>query len=126
MATNLKPFHYIKGRDEALDMEYAAAQKYGKVSLGQAHLFWRVGLTRCRVSFSQVRRVYRSLMPMHGRLCAGGYSFDIEYLSLILHDGTALQIHIANDSKATAEALLEAIRQAQPQLEYGKPPKEEA
>lgn len=126
MATNLKPFHYIKGRDEALDMEYAAAQKYGKVSLGQNHLFWRVGLTWYRVPFSQIRRIYRSLMPMHGKLCAGGYSFDLEYLTVLLRDGTSLRIHIGSDVKAKAVALLDAIQQAQPQLEYGKPPKEEA
>lgn len=121
MVTNLKAYLYTKGTDETLDQEFAASQKYGKVQLGPNTLFWKVGLTRYCVSFSQVRRVYRSLMPMHGRLCAGGYHFDIEYLSLILLDGAQIQMHIGNDVKPKAEALLEAIKQAHPQLEYGRP-----
>ena len=123
MASDLKKYVYSKGTDAALDKEFAGSQKFGKVFLTANTLFWKVGISRYCIPFSQISRVYRSIMPMHGKLCAGGYHFDIEYLSLVLQDGSYVQMHIGSDTKKTAENLLEAIKQAHPELLFGRPEK---
>lgn len=121
MVTHLKDYLYTKGTSEALDREFAGSEKYGKVHISPNTLFWRVGFTRYCVPLSKVSRIFRRLMPMHGRLCAGGYHFDVEYLCLNLKDGSQIQIHIGNDIKEKAETLLKTLKKEHPELEYGCP-----
>ncbi len=120
MLKNLNAYLYTKGADSLLDAEFAASQKYAKIRLSASHLFWRAGLRRYVISLDQVQRIHRRLLPVVGRLCCGGRNFDIEYLVLILHDGTELELHIGDDEKAKAEALFAALKVAHPNLQYGK------
>ena len=120
MAVDLKPYIYVKGEDAALDAEFAQTKHYGKVSPGSTRIFWKLGLRRYAFPLEGVQRIFRRLLPVYGRLCCGGRSFMIEWLVLVLQDGTELEIHIGDDVKREAEALMQALQESHPEIAYGK------
>lgn len=120
MTTDRNAFLYTKGTDTSVDAQFAASRKFAKIRLGETMLFWRSALRRYVISLDRVQRIHRRIQSVAGRLCAGGKNFDIEYLVLILHDGTELQLHIGDDEKARAEALLAALKESHPEIRYGK------
>ena len=115
------PYLYTKGADAALDAQFAAAQKFGKVRVGADTVFWRSGLRLYAIPLSRVQRIFRRVIPVFGKLCCGGRNFDIERLVLVLTDGTEVDIHVGDDVRREAEQLLKALQDAHPELEYGKP-----
>lgn len=117
---NLKQYIYTKGKDPALDAQFEEAKAYSKVKPGTTHLFWRNGLRRYAMPLDQVQRIYRRVEPVYGKLCCGGKSFIIEWLVLVLRDGSETVLHIGDDVKKDAEALLQALKEAHPELQYGK------
>lgn len=120
MAVNLKEYVYTKGSDPTLDAQLAAATAYGKIRPGTTALFWKAGLRWYCIPFANVRRIFRRVEPVYGKLCCGSKSFFIERLVLILTDGTELELHIGDDVKKQAEALLLALKEAHPELQFGK------
>lgn len=120
MRTYPKEYLFTSGRDAALDAAFGCAAVYGKVRLSAETLFFRAGLKHYAVPFAHVRRVFRRMDMVYGKLCCGGSTYDVQMLVLILADGRELEIHIGDDMKAEAERLFDAIRAAQPQLQYGK------
>lgn len=121
MAVNLKPYVYKKGVIPALDGEFTAAQDYGWVRPGQTAVFWRAGLRWHAVPLSQVQRIFRRVEPVYGKLCCGGHSFIMERLVLILNDGTELDLYIGDDMEKKAAALLDVLKDAHPEIRFGKP-----
>lgn len=119
MADNLTTYIYKKGIDPVLDQEFAGASAYSKVKLGQNILFWRSGLRWYRMPLDQVQRIFRRVEQVVGRLCCGGQNFVIERLVLVLNDGSEVVIHIGDDVQTSAEALLQALKDAHPELQYG-------
>ena len=69
---------------------------------------------------AEVQRLYRQLEPVIRRLCCGGKSYYIERLVMILKNGEELVIHVGDDVPKEAEALLAALKELHPQLQYGK------
>lgn len=120
MAVNLKPYVYSKGTDPALDAQFAAAAPYAKARLGQTHIFWKAGLRWYCIPITQAQRIFRRILPVHGRLCCGGHNFMMEWLVLLLSDGSELEIYLGEDVQPKAEALLERLKTTHPQLQYGK------
>lgn len=120
MAVNLKQYVYSKGASEALDTQFAAASVYERVKLGQTHLFWKAGLRWYCVPLDRVQRIFRRVETVYGKMCCGRQSFVIERLVLILTDGTELEIYIGDDVKTKAEALLQALKETHPKIQYGK------
>lgn len=125
MVTNLKPYAYSKGRDAPLDSEFSGGTAYGKVVLSTKHLFWKAGLRWFAVPLSSVQRVFRQVEFVYGKLCCGGFSYDIQNLVLILNDRTELILHIGDNQigdavKKEAEALYQALQDAHPELQFGK------
>lgn len=118
---NHKQYLYKKGSDPQLDADFSAASLYGKVKPGTASLFWRFGLRWYTIPLERVERIFRRVEPVYGKLCCGGQSFIIEWLVLCLKDGTEVAVHIGDDVKKEAEALLQALKETHPQLQYGKP-----
>ena len=114
-----KQMRYTKGNDAALDQEFQSAVPYSKVKLGKTTLFWRFGLRWYQISLNQVQRIFRRVEQVVGRLCCGGQNFVIERLVLILKDGSEVVIHIGDDVQPAAEALLQALKDTHPELEYG-------
>lgn len=122
---NYKSYRYTKGEDPALDTQFAAAPSYGKIRPGQTVVFWKSGLRWHVIPLEGIQRIFRRIETVHGRLCCGGNTYIIEWLVLILEDGSELVLHIGDDisigklSKEAA-ALLEYLKQTQPQIQYGK------
>ncbi len=115
-----KPYHYVKGRDEALDQAFAGAEAFGKVRVAAEGLFWRSGLRRYYIPLEGIRRIHRRVEISEGRLCAGGRTYIIEWLVLILPEGEELVIPICDNDRKTAEALMEALKERHPEIPYGK------
>ena len=122
---NYKAYRYVKGSDPVLDAEFASATNYEKISFGKTALFWKSGLRWYVIPLNEVRQIFRRVEPVVGRLCCGGQSFLIEWLVLILENGEELILHIGDNVVGSsvqkkAEALLEHLKSAHPQIQYGK------
>ena len=119
MANNLKAYVYSKGADAALDEEFASAPVYCKVRLGQNTIFWKAGLRWYRMPLAKVQRIFRRVEPVDTKMCCGSASFTIERLVLILTDGAEVEIYLGDDVETKAKALLQALQEAHPELQYG-------
>ncbi len=117
---NLKSYYFQKGISETLDREFAEARTFSKIKPGETILFWKAGLRWYYIPFADVKRIYRQVEPVYGKLCCGGRSYLIERLILHCKDGRELPLHIGDDVKKQAEALLESLKKSHPELEYGK------
>ena len=117
---NYKPYRYTKGENPALDADFASASAYEKIRPGEASVFWKSGLRWHHIPVGKIQRVFRRVEPVYGKLCCGGRSFLIEWLVLILTDGSELVLHIGDDVQKKAEALLVHMKEHHPQIEYGK------
>ena len=113
-------YRYTKGQDPVLDTEFACATAYEKLRMGQNVLFWKSGLRWYAISLENVQRIYRRVEPVYGKLCCGGRSYVIHRLVLRLEDGKELTLHIGDDEKAAAEALLQLIAERFPHIAIGK------
>lgn len=120
MAANLKQYIYTKGTDAALDAEFAGAVAYGRVKPGENSIFWKSGLRWYVISLENVQRIFRRVQGVYGKLCCGRQSYIIERLVLILKDGTEVEIYIGDDMEKQAKALLESLKAARPEIQYGK------
>ena len=121
MAIDLKSYRYNAHEDAALDAEFAAATRYENIKLGTDHLFWKPMFRWHVISLSGIKRIFRRVQDVRGRLCCGGQNFRIERLVLILPDDTELELHIGDDVGPDAKALLEALQAQHPEILYGKP-----
>ena len=121
MAVNLKPYAYIKGADGALDAQFADARPYARARVGHTHIFWKAGFRWYCIPLANARRIFRRLMPVRTRLCCGGANFMVEWLVLVLEDGTELEIYLGEDVQTAAEALLDTLKISHPQLQFGRP-----
>lgn len=115
---NYKQYLYTKGT--AADSDFSAASAFGKIRVGSSHLFWKSGFRWYSIPLTDLRRIYRRVEQVFGRLCCGGRNFVIEWLVLVLSDGSELVLHIGDDVKKDAEALMEHLQSAHPQIQYGK------
>lgn len=125
MKSGLNEFIYTRGKDEALDEAFQWGTPYGKVKLGENELFWKAGLRWYVVPMNRVRRAYRRVEFVQGKLCCGRASYDIQSLVLELDDGTSREILIGDNEigdamKHKAEALLASLQAAHPNVQYGK------
>lgn len=120
MAGNVKAYVYSKGIDPVLDQDFLSAKAYGKVKAGRKAVFWKSGLRWYAIPAEKLQRIFRRVEPVYGKLCCGGRSFFIERLVLVLKNEEELVIHIGDDVKKEAEALLEHLQQLHPALSYGK------
>lgn len=120
MAVNLKSYVYSKGTDTALDTQFESAVSYARLKLGSSHIFWKAGLRWYCIPISQVQRVFRREMPVRTKLCCGGANFTVEWMVLILSDGSELEIYMGDDVQTKAEAMLQSMKLSHPTLQYGK------
>lgn len=103
----------------AIDSRPASGTAYGRVTLDESRLYWKSGLRWYAVELGKIRRAYRQEENVYGKLCCGGKSYVIHRLVLMLEDGTQLTIHIGDDAKPAAEALIAALK-AIPHIAIGK------
>lgn len=117
---NKKQYLYVKGHNPALDADFSEAVAYGKVKPGKTAVFWKSGFRWYTMPISDVQRVFRRVELIEGRLCCGGRTLWVEWLVLILNDGSELVIHIGEQIRKEAEALLQTLKDMHPQIQYGK------
>ena len=120
MSANRKEYTYARGNNPAADRSFDGANTYGKVKLGGDWIFWKEGLRQCALQLTGVKRAYRRVEEVPTKLCCGRTNFDVQSLVLVLTDGTELTLKIGDGMQREAEALFSALKQAHPELEYGK------
>lgn len=118
--TNFKPYTYTKGVDSGLDADFSGAKAYCKVKPGQTAIFWKSGLHWYAIPLAKVQRIFRRVERMHIRACGGGRPFVSEWLVLVLPDEEELLLHIGDNEQKKAEALLQALKDMHPEMQYGK------
>ena len=118
--SSYKPYRYHKGESAELDAQYKEAAVFSKIRVAQDGLFWRHGLGQYYIPFQGLQRIFRRVQEVRGKLCCGAQNFNIEYLVLILPENQELVLHIGDDVKNRAEALLEYLKQVRPEIPYGK------
>lgn len=121
MLMDLKQYVYHKGTDAALDGQFSAAAPYGKVKLGADTIFWKVGLRWFYLPLKLVRRAYRRVEEVNAKMCCGRANFDIQKLMLVLDGETTLELLIGENQRNEAGRLFAALKEAHPELAYGKP-----
>lgn len=114
MLMNLKPYLCSDP-----GQEFDTAARFGNLRLGVKRLFWKRGMKLYHVELDTVRRVWRQEENVYGKLCCGGRSYVIHRLVLKLDDGKELPLHIGDDAKAAAEALLHTIAERFPHIAIG-------
>lgn len=115
-----KPYRYTKGENAALDADFASSAVFEKVRVGKTHLFWKSGLRWHSIPLEGLSRIYRRVEPVYGKLCCGGKSFIIQWLVLVLGDGSELVIHVGDEVEKKAVALLQWLQDNHPHIAYGK------
>lgn len=121
MLTNAKDCIYRRGQDAALDEAFASGTLYGKIKLSTDHIFWKVALRWFCLPLGRVRRVYRRVEEVNAKMCCGRANFDIQKLMLQLEDETLLELHIGENERDVAGRLFQALKEAHPELQFGKP-----
>ncbi len=116
---------YSRGRDLIADQDFGSSAAYGKIRLGQTHIFWKKGLRWYTVSLDQVSRAYRQVEFVYGKLCCGGSSFDIQRLALVLQNGETLILTVGDNQigdqiKKEAEVLYQVLQETHPGWQFGK------
>lgn len=121
MTANLSQYLYKPGTDPELDEQFSRAAVYGRIRLGHSALFWKAFLRWYTVPLDRVRRAFRRVEEVHGKMCCGGHYFRIERLVLVLTDGHELELYIGDDVAEKAQALFQTLRDTHPRIQYGKP-----
>lgn len=114
------PYRFRPGQTEALDTQFANAAVFSKIRMAEQGLFWKNGIYWHYIPLEGIQRIFRRREGRYGRLCAGGRNFIIEWLVLILANGSELVLHIGDDTEAAAVALMEALARSHPEIPYGK------
>lgn len=117
---NMSTTVYHRKDDPEIDQEFREAPFYGKVKIGSRHIFWKKGLRWMMVEAAKIQRAYRRIEAVDSKMCCGNVNFDIQKLVLILNDDTSLAIFIGEGMPKEAEALYEKLKNAYPQIQYGK------
>lgn len=117
---NINRFQYHRGEDSDIDLEWKEAPFYGKVKLGQQHIFWKKGFHWFVAELAAVQRAYRRVEEVNSKMCCGNVNFDIQKLVLLLREDVCLEILIGDGIPKEAEALYKKLKDENPQIQYGK------
>ncbi|MBQ8263620.1 MAG: hypothetical protein IJY96_02455 [Oscillospiraceae bacterium] len=119
---NEKEYVYTRGISAARDADFSSAVPFGKAKLGKDSIFWKKGLKWYCLDFREAVRVFRRIAEVNARVCCGNSNFDIQMLVFIMFDGRELEVLIGDSlHRYEAENLYAALREAHPELHYGKP-----
>lgn len=111
---------YRKNQSAVLTQEFESTGAYGKIKAGDAHLFWKKGLSWKYVSVDEIKRIYRRVEGADSTLGCCNVSFDIQKLVLELKDGTICELLIGEGLKKEAEALYADLKMHHSEIMFGK------
>ena len=116
-----KPEFPVSFSDEQLQADLLAAQKVGKVRLGELVLFFSRFAGGTCMPYSEVKHAYIRQEEVNAKLCCGRANFDQFFLMLMGSDGKLRKHQV--DDMAQGKLALEHIARLNPacQIGYQKP-----
>lgn len=112
---------YHKGVLSELDEEFAQSQPFGRIRVGQKHLFWKQTLRWYFLTIDQVERLYRRIEEVNGKTGCCSNDFSIHRLMVVKKGGEVLSLLIGDSLyRHEPERLMDAISQRFPHLAFGK------
>ena len=116
-----KPEFPVSFSDEQLQADLLAAQKVGKVRLGELGLFISRFSGGTFIPYSEVKHAYLRQEEVNAKLCCGRANFDQFFLMLMGSDGKLRKHQV--DDMAKGKLVLEYIARINPdcQIGYRKP-----
>ena len=107
-------FKCIKGAKEQVDVlqrDYESAAKFGILSLGNSHLFFRKFFKTYYVSYSDLNAAFRRVYMMNGKK----NSVAMEYLVLVSEGMEIATIGLPGTAKA--REIIEIIKEKAPHID---------
>lgn len=103
--------------DEALAADYAAAQGFDKVRVGEKGVYICSLLKTAFYSYDGIERAFVRIYEGTARLCCGSPGSNYTSLVLALSDGSSAEAY--TESEAAMHAALRAIRERAPRIVIG-------
>lgn len=115
-----KNFVHISGEaadEQALSLDYENAKKFGLVRVGKSFLFNKKFASINYVPLESVKWAYMRMEDYNAKLCCGGAILSSYYI--VAHGGDGELIRAELDRRETVEELLQALREASPNINIG-------
>ncbi|MCI5649441.1 MAG: hypothetical protein ACI4EG_06335 [Fusicatenibacter sp.] len=112
---------YNHSLSEELNREFSGAPLYGKVKMGNCHLFWKKAFSWKYISYEEIRRIYRRVEAVDTKMCCGNVNFDIQKLVLELNSGEETEVLIGEGTPSEAEQLYADLQAAKGGISFGLP-----
>ena len=107
-----------------LSAEFQAAKKWGKLFLGEEHLFFRAGWFRIgTIPYSAVSRCFRRVQLIPIKLRGSQREIRVENLVVCGEAGELAQIQLPGAE--AAKNVMSELEQKIPHAEFGKPAEDE-
>lgn len=116
----MKQYLYTREPNTPQNNEFVNASTYGKVKISPNYIFWKKGFKWYCTELGKIQRIYRRVEHVYGKLCGGGDTYDIERLMLVFKNGENLEIVIGDRMAKDAIALMEHLKNSNPEIQYGK------
>ena len=119
-----RKFHDVsgKGSSEALEADFAAAEKFDNVYVGGLGVYYRDGFRMKHIPYDYAQRVFLRIQEVDGKLCCGSTVF--QYFRLVFVCGGKEIADAISENESQYRAALERIKEKAPQLKYGVEGKE--
>lgn len=112
---------YQKGHSARLDEEFEQSRPFGRIRVGNDHLFWKKTFRWNLLPLSDVLRAYRRIEEVRGKTGCCSNDFSIHKLILLLTNGERLELLIGDSLyRHEPERLIEEMQRQWPQIAYGK------
>jgi len=107
--------------DEALFQQEQAGRHLGNMTVGTDHLFWKKGLSRYAMPYSDIRRYWRRIEQVNGKTGCCSNDFSMHFL-IVRTDEEELKLSIGDSLyRQEPEQLMEALAELLPDVPSGKP-----
>ena len=118
-----RAFSGLQGRvsDPAVAQEYASAERFDKVRVGETGVFFPHGLSVKYLPYEAIERAFIRIHEVNAKLCCGKAVF--QYFRLVFVRGGKEFIDVISEDEAAMDAALTAIGEKSPQIAIGFPGK---
>lgn len=109
----------VEGEKALAAEDYKTSRAIGKVRIGRAFLYFRLGLRTYYLPYKEVRRCFRRVEMVPAKMCCGKGEMADEKLVICTTDGELAQVELP-DTRA-ARILMEELRVRIPDAEFSCP-----
>lgn len=104
--------------EEVLELDFAAAEQVGKLSVGEQYLFCRKLLGRVEyLPYTDIQRVYRRQEESRAVMGCCPQYFLTHFLVTVLPDGTPKKWEL--ERKEQVDRALELLKERAPEIAFG-------